>query len=687
MKYIWRLLPSTINIYCEQDKESMRLFQKISFVFFVLFLLGENGSVFSQNKYTDTAYIHESIKYKEYYDFVKFDQNMLEWYQKDAVTPFFEKLGNVETKKFVVLHIGDSHIQSDIGSGTSRYLLQKVFGFGGRGMVFPYQAAGTHSAYDYYAKVYGSWDNTKNVAIKPKHNLGMSGITIFTTDSTAGFKIIFRKHYYSIQPEFTKIKLFCHKGSESYDAKLSYSATESPVEIDCNFEDGLPYIEINLPEASDTLTLMLDKTDSAQKYFECYGLSIENAEDKGLLYHSVGINGAGFRSLFNQNLMEEQIQAISPDLIIIDLGINDFFRGRFNYQYMMSSLNKAIEFFRNAAPGASIMIPNAQDIYFRGRNIKNCQDYSVLTRLVSQKQNVILYDYYNIAGGRYSMSRWSKMGLSQRDRTHLSFKGYKLKGELYCNAILNSYLSYITQYPDSLIAFDNKIDTSGFAQWVVDKSTYYNKQGIASGDKIDNYKNTPVENNSYATGSNPVYYRIRQGDNLGKIASKYGVSVSEIQRWNGLRSSRIYAGKTLVIYPRGYTGNIKYNNRRTTTTSNTHSTGRGNKVYYTIKSGDNLGSIASKYKVSINDLRNWNNISGNKIIAGKKLVIYTNKKSSHVQKSSNTSISKISKMYIVKKGDSLWSIAQKYNTSVDKIKKVNGLSSDRLNIGDKLIIM
>lgn len=656
---------------------------KIKISFSVLILLYAELTGVNAQKYTDTTYIKESIKYAEYYDFVKFDQNMLEWYQKDAIESFFKKLGNADKEKVVILHIGDSHIQSDIGSGMSRYKLQSIFGFGGRGMVFPYQAAGTHSAYDYYAKSYGNWDNTKNVAIKPKHNLGISGITIFTTDSTAGFTIIFRRHYYSIQPQFTKIKLFCHKGPESYDALLTYSAKEKPIKVDCNVDDGFPYIEINLPKASDTLTLMLNKTDSAQKYFECYGLSIESAENKGILYHSVGINGAGFRSLFNQNLMEEQLKSISPDMIILDLGINDFFRGSFNYQYIMSSLNKAIEFFRNTVPDAVIMIPNAQDIYFRGRNIKNCEDYSVLTRLVAKEQGVVLYDYYNISGGRYSMNSWSKLGLSQRDKTHLSFKGYKLKGELYCNAILNSYYNFLLNSPDSLIAFDNKIDTTDFAKWVIDKSTYYNKQGIASGDKIDNYKNEPVTNNNYASNVNPVYYKIQSGDNLGKIASKYGVTVSEIQRWNGMSSTKIYAGKTLVIYPRGYTGKTSNN------TSNNNQTyaSSGNKITYTIQRGDNLGAIAIKFGVTVSDIKKWNGLSSDKIIAGKKLIIYTNKSSNYVSNNTNYKNSGLRKTHIVQKGESLWSIAKKYNTSVDKLKKANGLKSDRINIGDKLIIM
>lgn len=643
--------------------------------------------VFAQNSPTDTAYLKQAIKYSEFYEFLQYDKNICEWYSSSAIVPFFEKLKNSDKKKVSILHIGDSHIQTDIGTGTTRNLLQSIFGYGGRGMVFPYQAAGTHSAYDYYSEVYGKWASSKNVELKPKLNIGISGITVFTNDSTAGFKLIFRRHYYSIQPDFRKLKIYCHKGNESFDFKVKAGNTGEWISANCSADSTLPYVEVLLPKASDTITLMVQKTKANQKYFELYGVDIESVEDKGILYTSVGINGAGYHSFFNQNLMAEQLKALHPDLIIFDLGINDFFRGAFNYQYIMSSLNKAIEVFRTNCPDASIMLPNAQDIYFRGVNIANCSDYSTLTRLISKEQNVVLYDYYNVSGGRYSMLNWSKTGLSQRDRTHLSFKGYKVKGELYCNAILNSYLLYLDRKPDSLLVFNDRIDTANFAKWVINKSTYYNRQEIISADKINSYANDPVTN-TYVAPTGGQYYTVRSGDNLGSISKRYGVTVSDLQRWNNLSSTRIYAGQKLIV---SKTASTTTNNNSNQTTNNT----TAGKVIYTIKNGDNLGSIAAKYKVSVADIKKWNGLKSDNIVAGKTLVIYSGSGSSYTSNQTNqtnnnqnntVSTQKIGSYYIVKKGDSLWSIAKKFNTTVEKIKKDNKMSSDKINIGDKLII-
>ncbi|HPS83481.1 MAG TPA: hypothetical protein PLA88_04135, partial [Bacteroidales bacterium] len=70
----------------------------------------------AQKNPADTNYLKQSIKYSEFFNFLQYDKNMLEWYQIDAIAPFFEKLKKANKEKVVILHIGDSHIQSDIGT-------------------------------------------------------------------------------------------------------------------------------------------------------------------------------------------------------------------------------------------------------------------------------------------------------------------------------------------------------------------------------------------------------------------------------------------------------------------------------------------------------------------------------------------------------------------------------------------
>ncbi|WP_130734855.1 lytic transglycosylase domain-containing protein [Flavobacterium sp. J27] len=108
--------------------------------------------------------------------------------------------------------------------------------------------------------------------------------------------------------------------------------------------------------------------------------------------------------------------------------------------------------------------------------------------------------------------------------------------------------------------------------------------------------------------------------------------------------------------------------------------------YHKIRSGESLGLIASKYNVTITQLKKWNNLRGNSIQAGKNLKIFTSEKV--VSKSySNSSNATSNQVYKVKKGDSLYSIAKKFpGISADDIKKWNGISGNNIRPGMKLNI-
>jgi len=126
-----------------------------------------------------------------------------------------------------------------------------------------------------------------------------------------------------------------------------------------------------------------------------------------------------------------------------------------------------------------------------------------------------------------------------------------------------------------------------------------------------------------------IRYRVRNGDYLGKIANRYRVSVSQIKRWNGLRSSRLKIGQRLTIYPRNYSSSKS--TKKTTTKKTTvakkasvKSIPKGKYTTYVVKKGDSLWLISRKYpEVSVQQIKNWNNIwSVKNLKPGTKLKIY-----------------------------------------------------------------
>lgn len=111
-----------------------------------------------------------------------------------------------------------------------------------------------------------------------------------------------------------------------------------------------------------------------------------------------------------------------------------------------------------------------------------------------------------------------------------------------------------------------------------------------------------------------IRYRVRSGDYLGKIARRYGVSVSKIKRWNNLRSNNLRIGQRLTIYPRRAPSSSPKPKTAVTNTSNAKT--------YTVKKGDTLWSISRKFpNVSIEDLKKWNDISSTKLKPGMRLKV------------------------------------------------------------------
>lgn len=114
-----------------------------------------------------------------------------------------------------------------------------------------------------------------------------------------------------------------------------------------------------------------------------------------------------------------------------------------------------------------------------------------------------------------------------------------------------------------------------------------------------------------------ITYKVRSGDNLGKIAIKHSVTESNLKKWNNLKSSRILIGQKLVVYPQ---------NTNPVVAAKVTPSGNDNKehTYYIVKLGDSLWSIAKKYSnVSVQNIKEWNNIwSVNSLKPGIKLKIF-----------------------------------------------------------------
>ncbi|MBT8316341.1 MAG: LysM peptidoglycan-binding domain-containing protein [Lutibacter sp.] len=125
----------------------------------------------------------------------------------------------------------------------------------------------------------------------------------------------------------------------------------------------------------------------------------------------------------------------------------------------------------------------------------------------------------------------------------------------------------------------------------------------------------------YVEMNDRILYRVKSGDYLGKIADRYGVSVSKIKQWNNMRSTRLRIGQRLTIYPRKLNVSVTSTSSKAPTKK---AVPTGPFTTYTVKSGDSLWLIAKNFEnVSLQDIKEWNNIwSVKSLKPGTKLKIF-----------------------------------------------------------------
>lgn len=271
----------------------------------------------------------------------------------------------------------------------------------------------------------------------------------------------------------------------------------------------------------------------------------------------------------------------------------------------------------------------------------------VLDKFGNGKDVVVISNHINAGGGEgaeviYALRNSDKLAssiLNELEKSGQVVRKYYQR-RLPSNSSKDYY--YIirnTPNNETLIVEYGFLDNDADAKRLKSNYKKYAEAVVRAVTLYGGYKYVPV------SGSN--YYVVKKGDSLWSIARANGLTVDELKSLNNLSSNVLHVGDTLLISSADSTGD------------------NGNDNYYVVKSGDTLWSIARKYNLSVNELKALNNLSSNVLSVGQRLIVG--------KESSND--------YVVSAGDTLWAIARKFNVSVDDIKALNNLSSNNLSIG------
>lgn len=412
----------------------------------------------------------------------------------EAITAFYDKLeqenGNIE-----ILHIGDSHVQANFWTDYLRTHLQERFGNAGRGLVFPYRLARTNGARDvqFFSDI--AWKRHRIITEDAPY-VGGSGFSIYTkhpkffiqikADSTATFSELLLEgeglkdlrcgipkfHIKPPRPVSESVSYRVKQGDylgkiarkfrvsvknlklwnrlrgdfirAGQKLRIVKKNSHKPWNLNAdNFEWITPVeqtdstLHLITSEPISELFFVKDHEPQKKSMTKVYGCSLKNRQN-GVVYNSIGANGAKFRDYNESKLFFTQLEKFTPDLIILSIGTNEAFDGVYPLSRFKTDLLTFCERIRLHTGCNTILLttPPSALVHRRYTN-KKLPKYASILRDIAQEEGYAIWDLHTIMKQSGGMRTWYKKGLASKDRVHFSKAGYVLQGELLYDALIN----------------------------------------------------------------------------------------------------------------------------------------------------------------------------------------------------------------------------------------------------------
>ncbi len=367
------------------------------------------------------------------------------------LSAFYEKLYQAKKlKKSVlnILHIGDSHIQADVLTGTMRQLMQDEFGNAGRGLVFPGRVARTNESSTIYSSSSSPWESKRIVFTNQPLPIGIGAMTLHTERPNGSLTL---KTYNtpSLNYAFNKITMFFQKDFNSYNVVLKDSVGNELAYIGpYTLEPYSNASQIQLPFPTNQIELFVRQATPTQNHFTLFGLNLENSKP-GVLYHVVGGNGAKFRHYLEATHFIEQTEILHPDLIIISLGTNEAVEHPYIDAKFTTQLDTFVERLKANNPNALFLLTIPADFY-KKKTRRNPGVEIIRDKLIAyaDEKKIAVWDLYTSAGGKHAADQWKANRLMQTDGVHFTKAGYELQGHLLYEALIKGYNEYVLfRYP------------------------------------------------------------------------------------------------------------------------------------------------------------------------------------------------------------------------------------------------
>ena len=481
--------------------------------YFLGFILGLLNA--STTSYAQEFTIPAELKIDSSYNYIQFYDSVI----GQKLANHFE---NVANDKVVIFHYGGSHIQAERPTTFARANFQEKYGNGGRGMIFNYGAANTYSSVNYASTFKGEWVYAKSFQIPPKIPLGVAGMSVEANALSAELNFKFKT---AIPDERHRILLFTEIDSTTFNFDVKIDSTVYHFDyLSLKDVGNKKMVEIIYTGSITDIQVKTVGGNPTGAHFRFYGIDIEHLPNSGVVYHSLGVGAAPFRSVLYLDKMPDQASELKPDIVILDFGTNDILYHNKIDPKLPEQMRKAIRNFRAVNPEVLIVLTSTQDLFYKGKYITVGPAFRDLMDSIAREQNCLFWNWYDLSGGLGTIRTWYSSGYAQKDCIHLTQKGYQVKGEFLYSSFMNTLEKIHSDTLQNGLTIPLKVYESAI--------------------KIDTVTSTPAAPKP-ATKSKS--YRVKSGDTLSQIAQRHHTTVAKIKKLNGLRSDMIRVGQILKI--------------------------------------------------------------------------------------------------------------------------------------------
>ncbi len=366
---------------------------------------------------------------------INYSLNKIEYANAKSLGSLKNKWQSRTTSPVVVAHFGDSHVQLGWKIAPIRRILQQAHGNSGRGMIFPYALAKTYSQEDYTSSFSGDWRTANSIQQPPKMSVGISGFVAKTSDNFSQVNFDFEKADNDLGS--LQATVYYRALGGDYKVTASNGRTAQTLSAKRQPNDQIGGVTFDLPNTGRDLSFSFSKANSGAASFELHGVNLTNNTAGGVIYHNLGVGGAAFKALLQQDFFDQQFAALNADLVVLDYGTNDLIYENEIPAGFERMVKDTIWRIRRNNPNAAILLTSVQEADYKGNNVTASAQYATLMRRIAQEENTLFYDWYTIAGGHASVAKWRDAGFASKDAIHLNGKGYRIQGAMIAHALLD----------------------------------------------------------------------------------------------------------------------------------------------------------------------------------------------------------------------------------------------------------